>query len=468
MNNNNNLKRLIMLGVILLIFLGGCSNKDEPQIAEESEAEEQQETAAETDEAEKETEPESAESAASRIPEAEVHNVEEMVKEKGQYIASTMTDEEKEDLYQQLEAAPEGLSGEEAYALAVSLIGADIETEANIINEIDPVIKIDSSTPEDEIDIPDETTVNVAILLDASGSMAGKVNGGQKMDLAKSAIQKYAADLPEGSNIMLRIYGHEGTGSEADKAMSCASNEVVYDLGDYDEQKFSDSLNQFEPAGWTPLAGAIEAAEEDLVQQKGDNVRNVIYVVSDGIETCDGDPVAAAASLSGSEIQAEVNIIGFDVDNEGQKQLEEVAEAGNGQYKSVYSESELNDYLQQEYSRLYWEWLAWGNDRKFDILAQSNDIYFELLAASNDVNFKILAAKNEMSSIRYDLVELDKFKDNEAVDRYNELINLRYDTVRQHFRQEVERKDEIRKDMKEKLEEQVKQLEEEKKDDYKS
>ena len=459
---------LIWINVLLLAFLAGCSKDEEAAIVEETEAVEQQETAEKTEEAGKEADSEPEEPAESRIPESEVQNVEEMVKEKGKYIASTMTDQEKEELYQQLEAAPEGLSGEEAYALAVSLLGADIEADAKIINDVDPVIKIDSSTPEDEIDIPDETTVNVAVLLDASGSMAGEVNGGQKMDLAKSAIQKYAADLPEGSNIMLRIYGHEGTGSDKDKAMSCASNEVVYDLGDYDEQKFSDSLNQFAPAGWTPLAGAIEAAEEDLMQQKGDNVRNVIYVVSDGIETCDGDPVAAAASLSGSDIQAEVNIIGFDVDNEGQKQLEEVAKAGNGQYKSVYSESELNEYLEQEYSRLYWEWLAWGNDRKFDILAQSNDIYFELLAASNDVILKILAAKNEMSSIRYDLVELDKFKDDEAVDRYNELINLRYDTVRQHFRQEVERKDEIRKEMKGKLEEQVKQLEEEKKDDYQS
>lgn len=459
---------LILIGVLILAFLAGCSKDEEAAIVKEPKEVEQQETAAETEEGGKEADSEPTEPAANRIPEAEVHNVEKMVKEKGKYIASTMTDQEKEELYQAIEAAPEGLSGEEAYALAVSLLGADIEADAKIINDVDPVIKIDSSTPEDEIDIPDETTVNVAVLLDASGSMAGEVNGGQKMELAKSAIQKYAADLPEGSNIMLRIYGHEGTGSDEDKAMSCASNEVVYDLGDYDEQKFSDSLNQFAPAGWTPLAGAIEAAEEDLMEQKGDNVRNVIYVVSDGIETCDGDPVAAAASLSGSDIQAEVNIIGFDVDNEGQKQLEEVAKAGNGQYKSVYSESELNEYLEQEYSRLYWEWLAWGNDRKFDILAQSNDIYFELLASSNDVNFKLLAAKNEMSSIRYDLVELDKFKDDEAVDRYNELINLRYDTVRQHFRQEVERKDEIRKEIKEKLNEQVNQLKEEKKDDYQS
>ena len=456
---------LMIIGLLLMAFLVGCSN-DEETVAKEAPAEEEQKQEKEVEEPAEEAEQEETDEP--RIPEAAIHNIEEMVKEKGKYVPNEMTDQQKEELQRELEAAPEGMTGEEAYSLAVSLLAADIEEAATIINEVDPVIKIDSTTPEDEIDIPDKQTVNVAILLDASGSMAGEVSGGQKMKLAKSAIQQYASDLPEGSNIMLRVYGHEGTGTDADKAMSCESNEVVYDLGDYDEQKFTESLDQFAPAGWTPLAGAIKAAEEDLKEQKGDNVRNVVYVVSDGIETCDGDPVAAAAALNESDIQAEVNIIGFDVDNEGQKQLEEVAKAGNGQYKSVYSESELNEYLEQEYSRLYWEWLAWGNDRKLEILSQSNDIYFDLLAANNDVSFLSLASKNEMYAIHYDLKELEKFKDEDALKRYVELINTRYETVRNHFRQETERKDEIRKEIREKLQQQVDELEEEKKDEYNS
>lgn len=454
-----------MIALLLLAILAGCSTADEEAVAEKEQAAEKKVAAVEESDEEAAA---PAEKEESDIPEAAIHNVEEMVKEKGKYVPNEMTDQQKEELYEELEAAPAGMTGEEAYSLAVTLLAANVEEAATIINEVDPVIKIDSATPEDEIDIPDTETVNVAILLDASGSMAGEVSGGQKMELAKSAIEKYASDLPEGANIMLRVYGHEGTGTDADKAMSCASNEVVYDLGAYDEQQFAESLDQFNPAGWTPLAGAIEAAETDLKEHKGDNVRNVVYVVSDGIETCDGDPVAAAASLNESDIQAEVNIIGFDVDNEGQKQLEAVAKAGNGQYKSVYSESELNKYLEQEYSRLYWEWLAWGNDRKLDILSQSNDIYGELLAANNDVSFLSLASKNEMYAIHYDLKELGKFKDQEAVDRYLELIDTRYETVRQHFRQESERKDEIRKEVYEKLREQVDQLEEEKMDDYKS
>lgn len=461
---NLKLVAMLIIGILFLAILAGCS--EDGKDPEKETAQEQQETENSTEASPKEEETEADEPEENGIPEAAIHNVEEMVKEKGKYVPNEMTDQQKEELQKEVEAAPEGMTGEEAYSFAVSLLAADIEEAARIINETDPVIKIDSATPEDEIDIPESETVNVAILLDASGSMAGEVTGGQKMDLAKSAIQKYAADLPDGSNIMLRVYGHEGNGTDADKAMSCASNEVVFELGGYDEQKFKASLDQFAPAGWTPLAGAIEAAEADLMEQKGENVRNVIYVVSDGIETCDGDPVAAAASLNASDIQAEVNIIGFDVDNEGQKQLEAVAKAGNGQYKSVYSESELNEYLEQEYSRLYWEWLAWSNDRKLEILSQSNDIYFELLAANNDVSFLSLASKNDMISLQYDFKELGKFKDEEALKRYVELVNLRYDTVRDHFRQEVDRKDAIRKEMKEKLNKQVNEMKEESDEKY--
>lgn len=449
-----NLKWKLLVGTFSLLMLAGCA-EEESAASEKAEPKQEQLQAEASKSAEKEPEGEPA------IPEAAIHNVEEIVKEKGQYIAREMTEAQKEEVLAEIEKAPAGLTGEQAYSLAVSLLAADIEEEARKFEAIDPVITMAGDTPEGEIVLPEEETVNVAILLDSSGSMGGEVSGGQKMKLAKQAIQRYASDLPEGSNVMLRVYGHDGNGTDADKAMSCESNEVVYELGAYDEQQFGKSLEQFAPAGWTPLAGAIQAAQQDLQGQKGDHVQNVIYVVSDGIETCGGDPVAAAAALSESDIQAEVNIIGFDVDNEGQKQLEAVAKAGKGQYKSVYSESELNEYLKQEHNRLYWEWLAWSNDRSLEILEQSNDIHLELMTYNNDIYGKSLAAKNEMYSLYYQFKELEKFKDEEAEQRYNELLAIRHEAIVQYFDQEKERKDTIRKEMKQQLQEKVDKMKEE-------
>ena len=56
----------------------------------------------------------------------------------------------------------------------------------------------------------------------------------------------------------LRVYGHEGTGADRDKELSCSTIEQVYGFAPYDEEKFKNALSEFEPAGWTPLAGAYQ------------------------------------------------------------------------------------------------------------------------------------------------------------------------------------------------------------------
>lgn len=44
-------------------------------------------------------------------------------------------------------------------------------------------------------------------------------------------------------------------------------------------------------------------------------------------------------------IEAKINIIGFDVDDDGQKQLKQVAEAGGGNYATVRDKSEFEDVI---------------------------------------------------------------------------------------------------------------------------
>ncbi|UFJ39256.1 VWA domain-containing protein [Brevibacillus humidisoli] len=60
-------------------------------------------------------------------------------------------------------------------------------------------------------------TYNVEIVLDASGSMANKMDGKTRMELAKGAIADYLSSLPKEANVGLRVYGHKGTGSDAEK-----------------------------------------------------------------------------------------------------------------------------------------------------------------------------------------------------------------------------------------------------------
>ncbi|WP_245622826.1 vWA domain-containing protein [Lysinibacillus contaminans] len=199
---------------------------------------------------------------------------------------------------------------------------------------------------EDEIEVvKKQKKTNVVLLMDASGSMKASVNGGVKMELAKESIKKFTEQLQTDTNVALLAYGHKGSGKEADKDLSCKEIETLYPLSSYESNSFTNAINSFWANGWTPLAGAIEKANELLADYKKEEYKNIVYIVSDGIETCGGDPVAAAKKLNESDIEAMVNIIGFDVDDKGQNQLKQVAEAGGGSYSTVRNQSEFEDVI---------------------------------------------------------------------------------------------------------------------------
>ncbi|KAB7706538.1 VWA domain-containing protein [Bacillus aerolatus] len=202
----------------------------------------------------------------------------------------------------------------------------------------------DLPTGEDTVE-KEQKQANVVVLMDASGSMKAEVPGGVKMDLAKETIQAFASELPKETNISLLAYGHVGTGSDADKVKSCQAIESVFPLAKYDKASFNEAADSFQASGWTPLAGAINKASDILSAYPSDEYANIVYIVSDGVETCDGDPVAAAKKLQVQNIQAKVNIIGFNVDDPGQKQLKEVAEAGDGEYVTVKTKNELETQI---------------------------------------------------------------------------------------------------------------------------
>jgi Ca-activated chloride channel homolog len=359
-------------------------------------------------------------------------DVEGMLREGPGKYAGDKYDEEK--VKAELDKLPDNMTADEAYNHLVALLAEDYMPEVKVMDELDPTIKTNRETPggvnAPEGELPKQ--VNVEILLDASGSMAGRVSGGVKMDLAKDAIRNFVSKLPEGAQVALRVYGHKGSNQQKDKELSCKSTEVVYPLGAYDKSSFQKSLNKFHPTGWTPLAAAIEQAKSDLSGKTGENVENIIYVVSDGIETCGGDPVKAAKELHQSEIEAIVNIIGFDVDNAGQRALKKVAEAGGGKYTTVNTGEDLRKHLEQEYDRLRDEWTIWGLDSASDareIWGQKIDILNE---ASYGMQDKYLREHERMMEAKDYLEKKGKLQDDGALhdkiwNRRNLLYDYRYE-----------------------------------------
>lgn len=243
------------------------------------------------------------------------------------------------------------LTSDEIYDVLVYLLasGQYQQLYEKLTNYDHGYVMPDLPEGEDEIELAKNQKTNVVILMDASGSMKGHVADGVKMDLAKEAITNFTGQLEDDVNVSLLAYGHIGTGNDSDKAKSCQAIETMYPLSAYEGKSFDEAMNSFQASGWTPLAGAIEKANELLASYPSDDYKNIVYIVSDGIETCDGNPVDAAKKLNESNIQAKVNIIGFDVDDEGQKQLKQVAESGGGEYVTVRDKQEFEDVITKKW-----------------------------------------------------------------------------------------------------------------------
>ncbi|MEC1535157.1 VWA domain-containing protein [Bacillus sonorensis] len=191
---------------------------------------------------------------------------------------------------------------------------------------------------------------NVAIMLDASGSMARKIDGVSKYELAKKEAFNFGSEL-ENTNVLMRVFGSEGNNKNSGKIQSCNAIRGVYGFQTYDEQSFRNSLNGIKPTGWTPIANALQDAK-NAFDQLDNNGKNVVYLLTDGEETCGGNPVKVATELRKSDRETVVNVIGFDFGEGYHGQLTSIAKAGGGEYFQAKTQKDIKRIFTQEAAKL--------------------------------------------------------------------------------------------------------------------
>ena len=186
-------------------------------------------------------------------------------------------------------------------------------------------------------------STNIEIILDASGSMGEPVIGGVKIVVAKQAIEELLQILPPSYNVAFRLYGHRYPTNDRDR--SCKDTELLCPLRPFTDQNRASIVQQLapvQPKGLTPIAYALEEAVKDFTGMTG---KNIIVMVSDGEETCGGDPLAVADYIMSLAIGLKVYVIGFDVSSK--QQLEEIAVRTGGQYYDARNAVELEEVLKQ-------------------------------------------------------------------------------------------------------------------------
>jgi len=214
--------------------------------------------------------------------------------------------------------------------------GAEVKAGYNpLVN--DCLLKVNNCTPEQ---LKEQKPVNLLIILDSSGSMAGQISGKTKMEIAKEELIKFVSALPPATNFGLMVYGHKGSNSAQDKQVSCQGIEIFYPLGKPDKEQFINAVSHFQPTGWTPIADSFLKAKNEVFVGK-DGQENRILLISDGIETCDGNPVQVATDLKQSGIKTTIDVIGFNVNSQAEELLKNIARVTAGKYYSAQTQEQF-------------------------------------------------------------------------------------------------------------------------------
>ncbi|WP_151524046.1 vWA domain-containing protein [Serinicoccus kebangsaanensis] len=344
-----------------------------------------------------------------------------------------------EDAAYQAVLAMEPQSAQEWQRAIQSQVQGDYAEDVKAAILFDPSLSDRAAEPT-EGEAPQAETVgsnHFAIVLDASGSMAAEARSGTRMAEAKAAIAEFADTLPEGSTVSLRIYGHEGDNTDAGKAESCESSEVVFE-GDAAGSGLGEALDEVESVGWTPLARAVRDSADDIPEDATDGI---VYVVTDGLESCGGDPVQAAQDLAGSGVEPIVNVIGFEVGDADQQALRAMAEAGGGEFTAVGSGADLEEYWAEEYDRMMQAWNEWQqaemqriSDEGRDNMEEASDVGRRLMEGADAEGDHAMDLASRLGD--EDVVDYDTGNDvwRWAYDRKNDMWRWAYDRKNSNWR----------------------------------
>jgi hypothetical protein len=177
---------------------------------------------------------------------------------------------------------------------------------------------------------------NVLFILDGSGSMQAKMEGRPKIEVARTVMGTLVKSLPTDVRVGLETYGRN-------RKDDCNDIETLVPIGS-DRTAFLKAVNELDPKGSTPLTGAIKHAATQFREVEGSSS---VVVVSDGKETCGGDPCTAVREALAQGVKIQVHVVGFDVTPEEAEQLQCMAKAGNGKYFAASNAAELGKALAQ-------------------------------------------------------------------------------------------------------------------------
>ncbi|ESX09556.1 VWA domain-containing protein [Mesorhizobium sp. M0761] len=175
----------------------------------------------------------------------------------------------------------------------------------------------------------------VIIILDASGSMWAQIDGKPKLEIARESLRTVLQSVPGDDEIGFMAYGHREKGS-------CDDIELIVPPQAGSASAISAAADSLKFLGKTPLTAAVKQAAEAL---KYTEDKATVVLITDGLETCEGDPCALGKELEASGVDFTVDVVGFGLTADEGKQIACLADNTGGKYIQASDEKALQEAL---------------------------------------------------------------------------------------------------------------------------
>jgi Ca-activated chloride channel family protein len=137
--------------------------------------------------------------------------------------------------------------------------------------------------------------------------MSGPWEGETKINIARRVLVEMVDSLQNLENVemALRVYGHQSPVPPQD----CSDTKLEVPFGPNNASRIRQKLRFLSPKGTTPIAHSLELAADDFPPCS--QCRNIIILLTDGVEACDGDPCAVSLDLQKKGITLRPFVIGI-------------------------------------------------------------------------------------------------------------------------------------------------------------
>lgn len=154
-------------------------------------------------------------------------------------------------------------------------------------------------------------TTRILFILDASNSMNSSWGSQTRIQAAREVLNQELEALRNVPNteIALRIYGHQTPFNNLEQDCNDTKLEVPFGINNLEQIKLK--IKTVEAKGATPIARSLEAAAEDFPDTLA---RNIIILITDGLESCDNDPCIIAKKLKTKGVKVTPFVIGLGMD----------------------------------------------------------------------------------------------------------------------------------------------------------